>query len=242
MTTKSRCPKCAEKGKDNHGDNLITYPDGHSYCYACGYVIPSSTTQKLRNKIQGTTTELQEITFPSDIQETLPEKAVRWVRKYGITQYELSKAKALWSEFRQLLIFPIRRNSALVGWIGRYFGDGNYPKWIIKGNFKNEPFVLSAPKTTSTLVLVEDMISAIKVSRYTDAAPLFGATISISNMLRYINLPYTRIVFWLDPDKQKEMLVFARCMSLFAKDIDVVFSSGDPKEHDDKEIKQHLNL
>ena len=35
-----RCPKCAEIGRDNSGDNLSVYDDG-VHCHACGY---SSTT------------------------------------------------------------------------------------------------------------------------------------------------------------------------------------------------------
>lgn len=31
-----QCPRCAEEGRDNAGDNLGIYPNG-SYCFACGY-------------------------------------------------------------------------------------------------------------------------------------------------------------------------------------------------------------
>lgn len=32
-----QCPECRKEGRDNSKDNLGTYDDGHSYCFACGY-------------------------------------------------------------------------------------------------------------------------------------------------------------------------------------------------------------
>ncbi|MCP4741282.1 MAG: toprim domain-containing protein [Actinomycetales bacterium] len=29
------CPDCRENGRDNSGDNLVRYSDGHGYCFAC---------------------------------------------------------------------------------------------------------------------------------------------------------------------------------------------------------------
>ena len=31
------CPKCREKGKDRHGNNLGVFSDGHVRCWSCGY-------------------------------------------------------------------------------------------------------------------------------------------------------------------------------------------------------------
>lgn len=37
VTHREQCPKCAEEGRDNSGDNLARYSDGHGYCFACNY-------------------------------------------------------------------------------------------------------------------------------------------------------------------------------------------------------------
>ncbi len=34
---RERCPKCADNGKDNSGDNLARYSDGGGYCFSCQY-------------------------------------------------------------------------------------------------------------------------------------------------------------------------------------------------------------
>jgi twinkle protein len=37
MIKKEACPACRSNGHDNSGDNLARYPDGHAFCFACGY-------------------------------------------------------------------------------------------------------------------------------------------------------------------------------------------------------------
>jgi len=42
---RTACPRCRENGKDRSGNNLVTYEDGHSYCFACGYTVGMKTTK-----------------------------------------------------------------------------------------------------------------------------------------------------------------------------------------------------
>jgi len=37
MTTKTACPQCRANGRDSSGDNLTVFPEGNTYCHACGY-------------------------------------------------------------------------------------------------------------------------------------------------------------------------------------------------------------
>ena len=37
VTGKERCPACATAGRDNSGDNLIRYEDGHAHCMSCNH-------------------------------------------------------------------------------------------------------------------------------------------------------------------------------------------------------------
>lgn len=37
MTHRAPCPACRSQGRDNSGDNLAVYDDGHAHCHACGH-------------------------------------------------------------------------------------------------------------------------------------------------------------------------------------------------------------
>lgn len=39
------CPACREKGRDQSGDNLEVYPDGHAHCFSCGHHVPKYTEE-----------------------------------------------------------------------------------------------------------------------------------------------------------------------------------------------------
>ena len=41
LVSRSACPECRSKGRDNSGDNLANYDDGHSYCFSCQHIIKS---------------------------------------------------------------------------------------------------------------------------------------------------------------------------------------------------------
>jgi len=97
---KTRCPKCAEQGKDKHGDNLAVYSDGHSYCYSCGY-ITSNNSRRTSNLKK----PFQEINLPLDCDWTLPPEPTKWLQKYF--NYKDIPQLTFWSESRESLIFPI---------------------------------------------------------------------------------------------------------------------------------------
>jgi len=43
LIEKKPCPQCRGEGRDNHGDNLAVYDDGHSFCFRCNHYIGSKT-------------------------------------------------------------------------------------------------------------------------------------------------------------------------------------------------------
>jgi twinkle protein len=63
VVSRDRCPKCAENGNDNSGDNLAVYSDGHTHCFGCGYHTngngsTSTPTKANFNMLKGSCTEL----------------------------------------------------------------------------------------------------------------------------------------------------------------------------------------
>lgn len=46
VISKGACPKCVIAGRDNSGDNLANYSDGHSYCFACCSYYPAAPNHR----------------------------------------------------------------------------------------------------------------------------------------------------------------------------------------------------
>lgn len=236
----ARCPECAKRGRDNHEDNLIIYPDGHSHCYSCGYHTQAGAKKRMENSRKPASQLFAQL--PEDFSFDIPEKALCWVQKY-LTLIQIKQHNLGWSEEKQFLIFPyFDVNQELLAWQGRYFGENpKHPKWLSYGKIHEFLHILPEKALTSTnICLVEDILSAIKVSEVTDALPLFGSNIPNILLTRLYNLGYTKLIIWLDPDKRKETLKFNQTAKTFGFQTQVIFSDKDPKDYSLEQIKQKL--
>jgi len=238
---KTRCPACAEQGKDRSGDNLGVYSDGHSYCFNCSYNSGASLTGKL-----GKQQKKQKIIpdLPNDIDTALSKEASTWLQQYFPDTKDFPLC--YWSNEESKLIFPImdsqQRN--LLAWQYRYFGDNkDHPKWVGYGINENLIHVCSSmgsSASSTSLVLVEDLISAYKVGQLTPTMCLFGSNISLKRLATLKTLGYTEVVIWLDWDKKEYAIKAASLAQSIGLQARVIHTQLDPKEYSIPEIKELL--
>lgn len=89
------------------------------------------------------------------------------------------------------------------------------------------------------IVIVEDLVSAIKVSRQYAAIPMFGSFISRINLAMAMERVPTaeKFVIWMDADKWTMSMSLAKTMG-YLMPCEAVYTSRDPKEHTDEEIEK----
>lgn len=229
---KEACPECRKIGNDKSGDNLAVYSDGHTYCYRCGH----GTGRK-----SFTTTARPDpnaIVLPADVTTELPYEARAWLSQYQLARLDLNRNHVMWSERWSRIIFPYFNETELLAWQGRYVGtDKTKAKWFSQGKIHEiiHPIKINQRKA----VLVEDIISAIKVSKTMGTIPIFGSSISTKQMLRLKTI-VDEVWFWMDPDMRTKSVKMARMSSLLGIQSHVIFSDKDPKEHDHESIANIL--
>lgn len=228
----SRCPKCAERGKDRKGNNLAEYENGY-HCFSCGYNKPKRTitrynTLKTPKVYDGIVCD----------KKLLPEH-LKWLLGYGLTEKEIGNFSYAYKRVVKgyeipcnLLVFIntgdywLGRNFADVG--VRYLSSGEKP--LIK--YGNNPKIA---------VFVEDVISAIKVGRVATAIPMLGAKIHADWINRVKG--YERVVIWGDYDKKIDNLYAARKASeVLGKPVHSVITEKDPKFYSTDEVYNYLQL
>ena len=237
-----QCPICHRQGKDTSGDNLAVYDDGHKYCYACGYFVPSpSTTASTKEKVMKTTeapmngSTTKCMALPADVSGSLSPSAKRWLLGYGLTAEE--QKKFWWSETEQQLIyciFDVEGN--LVYWIARNFNRERPNKYQASGPIKDHLHILGHE---GPLLIVEDAVSAVKLSREYQSMPLFGAHITRENLIRIRDFGLGKdgvIGFWLDPDKVNESIKFRNQARELGMKAFSVIGTRDPKAYNHNEI------
>jgi hypothetical protein len=239
-----QCPKCAKDGHDNSGDNLARYSDGGAYCFRCGYYISSdgksASLESLRNIINNTEITKQHYPIPEDSSEELPNRVRQYLNKYSLTNIDISKNHIMWSEKEQRIIFPYFIEGDFIGWQGRDLTNTKKSKWYGKGTFKDSYYIMGNP-FMSVVVLVEDIISAIRVGNQPNvcAMPLFGSLINTKQLLTLHNR-YKKILIWLDKDKE----MYSRAISKKAREMGIncnsIVSELDPKDYNEDNITSFL--
>lgn len=234
---KTRCPACAEQGKDKHGDNLAVYADGHSYCYSCGHVTNGNKIPHIKKKIQL-------VELPLDCDWTLPPEPTKWLQKYF--EYKDIPLNTFWSESRQSLIFPIYddpiKPTSLLAYQARYFGDDSKrPKWRGFGIDDSLIQIGGEPTRDSSIVLVEDLLSWYKVSKLHRCMCLFGSNVSSKKLAQLLLLNYKHVILWLDYDKYNYSITVVGKARMLGLQTYVIVTHLDPKEYDYSEIKNILS-
>ena len=217
------CHNCGERGFE---------PDG-----------PLSASETIRrvqsSRLLGEVLEqsVRDIHLPSDCNvESIPVAGWAWLNKYYITQDEVLKYGIGYSERYKRLVLPVFVKDRLVYWQGRNLKAPPYPKDnpkylnIRASGAKNVFFRINHARETRTLVVVEDILSAIRVGRTgTDSLALLGSY--FPTLLLNLFKPYDEVLIYLDDDKWKESIKAAiRFSTLSGIRFVVKRNVKDPKE------------
>lgn len=220
------CPRCGSR------DNLACYDDGHKWCFGCNYYVPPKTTLESLNRrmFRQGEEELDANGIDTDLFSlVLPERALKWIRKYGITDPELKFYQVAWCDLRQTLVFPVVRDGKVVLTNERYFGPNpKHPKYLTFGNKVKEVVYLAGSVIQDKIVFVEDFVSAMKVRRLVSAMPLFGSSIP-EIALPWCAGRFKKAGVWLDLDKAAESLREAAKVSVHIP-AHAILTKSDPKE------------
>jgi len=220
------CPKCGSK------DNLGEYSD-HYFCFGCKYYKLKDDLNSLRNKVKQDRkvkdNTMQLIKTVKDI----PRNAMKWLLSYGISKEEIDKYNIQWSPMNDLLVLIQNSNY----WQGRSFRSFG-PKYMSNGM---KPLTIYG--NGDKLVLVEDVLSAMKIARLKHegycASPLLGSTLSSVAEKEYLN-KFSTIYVWLDRDKAINAIRIKnrlRSKGIISK---AIVSPKDPKEYTKEELADWL--
>lgn len=236
------CPKCQAKGNDTRGDNCAVYSDGGKHCFSCGFhVFPKYNSPRIQEK-----EKLNAAVLPTDFSREIPSHALKWLLQYEVP-YSYWRPFIGWSEKDMRLVFTVGDGPSFS--IGRYIPEegrsfvGKPPrKWFVWGESHRFPHVIGDYTQASQIVLVEDLISAHKLSSLVPTICLFGTTVfpSCIPVLRHVGLPIT---LWLDKDQEGSMARKCERLSfLTGQHVSYVVTTCDPKCLSFTKIKEVVNV
>lgn len=228
----TNCPKCGSR------DNNAVFDDGHEWCFGCGYYKPPTTNLQTVTKHFSVPVTKGLQSLPDDCVQDIPKEPYAWLKQYSLTNEELFKNNLLWSAKEEMLIFPYYADGVLLCWQGRFFPTRKQ-KVTTKGRPEEHILLQYCNIPNGIVVVVEDSVSAIKVSRVCDSMVLWGSYLS-PHKARWLASHYDNLVLWLDGDKTKEMIKFSHRYGHLFKSVRVISRAKDPKEHSIEEMQEIL--
>lgn len=230
------CSRCGSS--DANG----VYTDDHEYCFSCGYYKQGKikSIAQLENILAPKQKQIKG-ELPYDFTTIIPKEPYAWLKSYSITQEEISNNNIGWSDTNSMLIFPFYgEQDVLLCWQGRYF-PARVPKVYTSG-FPDSHLLLhtfSGGSNLRRVVVVEDSISAIKVSRVCTSSELLGSNLSMHKAIG-LSRVFSHLTLWLDPDKLGNMVKFCEKYKSMFEEVSYIFTEKDPKYYATEEIKGYL--
>lgn len=238
IVNSATCPKC---GSGHKSKPFCLYENGW-YCFACGYTKAADRGYSIHNR----RIDIPDWPDATNNYEQFNLSVKLWLTERGITADDVRNYNIYSKDDCILMIGckdPLFYQSRNV--LTREFDTkGQKSPTLLKG-YRSE-----------ILVIVEDYISAIRVSHNADVVCLWGTSCSIAYLYEWFK-QYDEILVWLDNDVQKQtnsgqdaakeiINKSKKCIqnynkkygySLNKKIIRNIVSDKDPKDYYDSEIK-----
>ena len=246
------CPECGI----GSGSKAAIYNHSHKayslYCNACG-------AQPFHMKGKLTLTELRELEdlneqakrglqrpleLPADFTTDISLQGRLWLYKAGLSPTDWAKYGIGYSESSRRVVLPVYGEQGQLVWQQqRAVISGQSPKYLQPARDKGETVFMAVPEqgTTRRVVVVEDILSAIRVGKHQTAISILGTKLSAGQAKKLSQ--FDEVTTWLDGDSagRAGSKAIRKSMSLVTR-VSNIQTELDPKEYSDHEIRRILNV
>jgi hypothetical protein len=241
-------------GKENGRLYIKKNEDGSiiAFCHHCGkkgyyknkedYTLPVLNANGRYQYPTMENSHVNKIYLPPDIMfkiDDWPLPARVWVRKYQITDDEVQKFGLGYSPKLRRVILPIYNEKGLVLYQARKLfkeDEGSKYNTVMKKGEYIYGYITGEGRSDSCCI-VEDLLSGIRVSRFTDVVVLLST--NLNNKVINILSQYQEVRIFLDNDNTQvklKQLQIQRRLELFVGNVRIIRSYKDPKEFDHIEL------
>lgn len=224
---RTKCDECgANRGKG-------VYSSG-TYCFACYHKTSTRSLIELPRQESVLFLDLK------DSVEHIPKTVKDWLHAYYVTSEDIKCNVILWNtQLQRLIFFVVLKSYTDSAW-ARSINPNVRNKWLFLGNKKKKYYYVKCRtrQLKHQLYIVEDPISAIRLSKYVDCFALCGTATNFEGLVSLIT-QYKELVVWLDGDSAGRLGAekFKKKYSL-VRPVKIVRTLSDPKAHTPTEMEE----
>ena len=247
------CPNC---GEGTNTKAMIISHSAKAYsgsCFACSH-------QPFEMKGKQTLAEIAELKrinnesllerdgeplkLPEDYSTSIPLEGRLWLYSNGITEKLKAQYKIGYSERLKRVILPVYDTKGILTWYQcRAIHKGQTPKYMQPRRCKDSVVFQSKQSTAisnlSTVVVVEDMASTIRVGESSNTVSLLGTKAS-TVQINYLS-KFDRVITWFDNDKagKRGSAAIRQSCGLLTEGANII-TEHDPKFYSKQQIQEIL--
>ncbi len=188
-------------------------------------------------------TAVSKVTLPHGMTDDIPAVGLAWLYKYHLTDTDIKRFNIGYSTTLNRVVLPVYdQHGKLVYYQARNLGEitDKSPKYMnVKTRGRRGVYFLADQEPADSIVLVEDILSAIRVSSFLPTIGLLYAYIP-DELVVNLNQVYDQIIFWLDPDKHDRMIGRVKRYRTLGINAVMIRADKDPKFYMDDEIDSYL--
>jgi len=247
---------CENCGEGTNTKAMIVSHNVKSYsgsCFACSHqpfemkgkqTLAEIAELKRINNESLCRTEGERLTLPTDFTTDIPLEGRLWLYSNGITSTLKQQYSIGYSPRLKRVILPIFDSEGTLTWYQcRALLTGQKPKYLQPSGDKSSVVFQSQLRETehnpSTVVVVEDIVSAIRVGEVTNTISLLGTKATTAQVVCLSK--YDRVVTWLDSDKagKRGSTSIRQSCSLLTDTYNII-TEHDPKFYSEQQIEEIL--
>lgn len=241
------CPSCEGKGKFSIKleDGLAIYNCFRPTCALHGggaFRITQGDLVRTKSK------PVEKDTTWRGVTEPLPDSVTRFYEShYHLDIWHVAAANIRWCADEQRAIWPMmHRFGYVIGYVRKLIQPlRNQPKSLTSPNkghgklswYPQHSKGIGAIKPTDTVMVVEDVISAVRASRYTNAVSLNGSSMSIDEVTEVAGV-YKNVLWALDKDATSTAIAMHKRYRLLFHSSQVVMLEQDIKNMQEPELAE----
>lgn len=242
MSSRTELLPFANKGFSHHEaceacgsrDNKGVYRDGSTYCFGCHKYTPPTGRRTMMPQQQQQGVRTVTVRYPNRVNVPNPNR--QWLLQY-INEDEIDEF-FFYDQVTGRHVFAYNEGEEDYFYEARSIESWSSNKSIQSGT--RPSLVLGKWKESGIVVIVEDIVSAIKVSRQFGAMPLFGCGMSSLQIAKLTSRPELKYFpVWLDDDKYSWAMHLSRQIS-YNKPSCVIKTPVDPKACADNVIYDNV--
>jgi len=246
-TDRTDCPDCG-LGTNTNAAMVNRSSKGFSiFCHACDYkwfkpTGPLTIKEIARLKeLNADAAAPQPLRLPEDLSDDIPLNGRMWLYKAGIRAKDIKRYRIGFSKSFGRVILPVYRKGKLIWYQSRAVYDGQKPKYIQPSRDKSSVYFLGGThKDMSRIIVVEDILSAIRVGNIAPTFCVLGT--KLSTVQAEFLSRYDMVTTWLDNDKAGINGARKIRQSLgLVTEVSNITTEHDPKFYSDEEIQEILN-